>query len=293
MLVRLIHNSSDCTKSSKDHTWEIISAFSLKDSRIKSFHKENGGTSHSRNFGFSKTSDSSKYIFFLDHDDQLESTALLSLSTHLENNPEVGLVGCQYNDVDKDGTKLNSGNRSRWAPGFLFPHKLSDKEIETPFVTFFCATGQGPFALFRKSAYLKTKGWEISFWPHEDTDIFCQMALLSKVHFLPQRLYLKRIHPEQGMNNWMRVQNAYSAFRNKWDNSKSDNIQEAKILNKAKRYYYSIHKPFRELKGVKVTIIKIIRKPNLHDIKWLLRLIKEVFIGFIVSPFKSYNSYQK
>ena len=142
---------------SKDQTGEIISAYSLMDSRIKSFHKENGGTSHSRNFGFSKTADSSKYIFFLDHDDQLESKALLTLCTYLENNPEVGLVGCQYSDVDKDGIKLNSGKRSRWAPGFIFPHKLSDKEIETPFVTFFLRHWTGSFCSFSKICIYKNR----------------------------------------------------------------------------------------------------------------------------------------
>jgi glycosyltransferase involved in cell wall biosynthesis len=277
---------------SLDQTWQIISEFCLNDTRIKSYHKENGGTSHSRNFGFSKTAPSSKYIFFLDHDDQLETSALEILSTYLDNHPDVGLLGCQYYDIDKNGVRLNTGRRSRWVPGFIIPRELSDKEIETPFVTFFCATGQGPFALFRKSVFMETDGWETKFWPHEDTDIFCQMALLSLVHFLPNQLYLKRTHPNQGMNNWLRVQDAYSAFRNKWDNTKSTKPGQAVLLNKAKRYYYSIHKPFRELKGAKVTLIKIIRKPNWHDLKWLSMLIKSAMAGFILSPFKSYQSYR-
>jgi hypothetical protein len=93
---------------------------------------------------------------------------------------------------------------------------MRDDEIETPFAVFFCGTGQGPFAMYRRSVYEQTTGWETAFWPHEDTDMFCQMPLQSKVHFLPDRLYLKRVHRAQGMYG-ARVQEAYGKFREKWD----------------------------------------------------------------------------
>lgn len=144
---------------------------------------------------------------------------------------DVGLLVCQFQDISADGSKLGIGKKSRWAPGKIFPRKLGDGEVETPFVTFFCATGQGPFALYRRSVYVQTDGWDTTFWPHEDTDMFCQMALLSKVHFLPEPLYLKRVHPAQGMSDGARVQRSYTAFRAKWDTRQPKNAHEAALLS--------------------------------------------------------------
>ncbi len=44
------------------------------DSRIKVFHKENGGPSEARDFGVEKTNPNSKYLIFVDSDDLLDAT---------------------------------------------------------------------------------------------------------------------------------------------------------------------------------------------------------------------------
>src|SRR6266849_5898218 len=163
---------------SQDRTWEVIQQHMEMDERIRGFRKSNEGPAKTRNYGAAKSCPSSRYLFFLDDDDQLEPQALGRLSSYLDQHPEVGLVGCQLRDIDTAGRRLETGRRSRWAPGRLFPHQMRDDEIETPFVVFFCATGQGPFAMYRKSVYQQTEGWDPAFWPHEDTDMFCQMALL-------------------------------------------------------------------------------------------------------------------
>jgi hypothetical protein len=99
------------------------------------------------------------------------------MSNYLDTYPDVGLLTCQIQEIDEKGTACSSARRCRWVPARLFPRQLSDDERETPFITFFCGTGQGPFALFRKSVFLRTTGFEEIFSAHEDTDIFCQMAL--------------------------------------------------------------------------------------------------------------------
>ncbi len=178
---------------SSDKTGEIIQRYSSSDQRIKGFRQDNAGTCRARNLGASNANAESVYLLFLDHDDQLEKQALRVMSTYLNGHPEVCLVGCQFQDIDEQGQKVGTAKRSRWVPGLLFPRQLTDAEYVTS-VTFFCASGQGPFAMHRKSTFSKTTGWETSFWPHEDADMFCQMALLGKVHYLPDRLYLKMVH---------------------------------------------------------------------------------------------------
>ena len=256
---------------SPDATWEVIESCARQDSRILGYRKPNEGTTRARNYGVMQISATARYLFFLDHDDQLEPWALSRLVNYLEANPEVGLVACQRQDIDQAGNRLDTGHIDRWAPGRIFPHRMRDAEIETPFATFFCATGQGPNAMYRRSVYSRTEGWETAFWPHEDTDMFCQMALLAKVHYLTERLYLKRIHPAQGMNSG-RVQDAYKGFRAKWDNRVPRNAEEGVVLAQAKKYYYSLHRPCRNLKVSLKALRAFLRQPSWAAWRWFVHL---------------------
>src|ERR1022692_4104695 len=79
--------------------------------------------------------------------------------------------------------------------------------------------------------------------------MFCQMALLSKVHFLPDRLYLKRAHPEQLVKKSGLIEAGYTKFRQKWDNFTPRTEEEATALENANHYYYSLHRPCRDLRS--------------------------------------------
>ena len=57
------------------------------DKRIKIFHKENEGLAATRDFGASKSSESCKYLMFLDDDDLIEPTFLECAYWTLETNP--------------------------------------------------------------------------------------------------------------------------------------------------------------------------------------------------------------
>lgn len=59
---------------STDKSGKICDKWSLKDSRIKSYHKENGGLADARNYGVAKAN--GDYIEFLDSDDFIEETTV-------------------------------------------------------------------------------------------------------------------------------------------------------------------------------------------------------------------------
>lgn len=62
------------------------------DSRIKVYHKENGGPSDTRDFGIKKASKNTKYIFFLDCDDIMENTMLEVLYWTLETHKDASFA---------------------------------------------------------------------------------------------------------------------------------------------------------------------------------------------------------
>jgi glycosyltransferase involved in cell wall biosynthesis len=266
---------------STDETPEIIRCYSAMDRRIKGVTQRNGGRSKACNFGVANMSSQSKYIFFLDSDDLFAPKALQVMSSYLDAHTDVGLVTCQIQEIDEKGTPGSSVLRSRWVPGRLFPRQLSEDERETPFITFFCETGQGPYALFRRSVFLLTTGFEeaLSFTSHQDTDIFCQMALAAKIHHVAARLYLKRKHAAQVTNNYARMRKGCALFRKKWDDFRPRNIEEERVLRDAKRYYYRIHAPLRNLKVACKAFMEFLRTRKPSRFSWGLRLVADAVLG--------------
>ena len=62
------------------------------DSRIRVFHKENGGPSMARDFGIAKANKDTKYVYFLDCDDQIDSTMLECLYWTLETHEDASFA---------------------------------------------------------------------------------------------------------------------------------------------------------------------------------------------------------
>ena len=86
---------------SKDKSGEICDEYAARDSRIRVFHKENGGPSAARNFGLNQAK--GQYVIFQDADDYLlDNGSYLKLITYaIQNNLDI--LRFDYSIVDKDG----------------------------------------------------------------------------------------------------------------------------------------------------------------------------------------------
>ena len=67
---------------SPDGCGAICDAYAVKDSRVRVFHKENGGVSSARNFGIESAI--GEWIIFIDSDDYLQPCFLSKLTTLLD-----------------------------------------------------------------------------------------------------------------------------------------------------------------------------------------------------------------
>jgi glycosyltransferase involved in cell wall biosynthesis len=261
------------------------------DGRFRIERKANEGPSAARNHGYKFISAESRYIAFLDGDDWIEKNFLEVLGNYLDAHPGAGLVTCLYSKVDGEGALIGSSPSNRCVPNALgFPRRMSPEEIKTPFVTFFAITGQGPFALFRRSVLERTTLYEPSFHNHEDCDIFCQMALLAEVHALSDVLYAKRFHASnltgEGNPNPLAL-SCYDAFRGKWDRVVLADEEKQRQLEEARHYYYSRHLPCRHL-VVFVRCIKELRyKRTGSHLRWMGVLFSEAMRGFFLGRKKS------
>ncbi|MBR4996068.1 MAG: glycosyltransferase family 2 protein [Alistipes sp.] len=89
---------------SKDSSGVICDEYAAKDSRVRVFHKENGGVSSARNLGLNNAK--GEYLIVIDADDYwCRIDALEQLyNVAVENN--VDIVRGEYKAVDKNGTDL-------------------------------------------------------------------------------------------------------------------------------------------------------------------------------------------
>lgn len=269
-----VHTGWTCLivdNGSTDDTVVRSLALIAGDSRFRLIRKANEGPSAGRNQGMREIDDGIAFVHFLDGDDVLHPHFLLQLAGYLRQRPEVGLVGCQFDVIDAQGASLGPGQRSRYAPArWGWPRALRDEDAHTPFETFFAATGQGPFALFRASVWRRTTGYEVEFWSHEDSDIFCQMAMLAPVHYLPARLYLKRVH---GHNLTASPRADYSKFRNKWDRLRLSDPKQDQRLERALRYYYGRHAPLRHFKIAAKAAREFAQGQGWASLRWSLQCL--------------------
>lgn len=92
---------------SKDKSGEICEKYVAGDSRIRVFHKENGGLSSARNFGLNRAN--GKYVMFIDSDDFfLENNAFSRLVRYADER-ELDILRFDYTAVNDRGDILYSG----------------------------------------------------------------------------------------------------------------------------------------------------------------------------------------
>ena len=82
---------------SPDRSGEICDEYALKDSRIRVFHKENGGVSSARNMGLDNAK--GEWITFCDSDDYYVDKTLASYYNIITNNSDVDIIKSGFNMV--------------------------------------------------------------------------------------------------------------------------------------------------------------------------------------------------
>lgn len=88
---------------STDNSGTICDQIASNDTRIKVFHKENGGLSDARNFGIDKAC--GKWITFIDSDDSIMNDTIETLY-QLAVNTSADIAVCQYLLIDENGNEI-------------------------------------------------------------------------------------------------------------------------------------------------------------------------------------------
>ena len=92
---------------SKDSSGDICDEYSQKDSRIKVFHKTNGGVSSARNHGLEHAN--GEWIAFIDADDWVDDDYLEKSIVCSKN---VDMVTCNHKDENGNSSEIDNVNRT-------------------------------------------------------------------------------------------------------------------------------------------------------------------------------------
>ena len=87
---------------STDGSGKICDAYAEKDSRIRVFHKKNGGVSSARNMGLDNAK--GEWVFFVDSDDELMPDGLKTMAGMACDGADMVMAG--YETFDEEGNKL-------------------------------------------------------------------------------------------------------------------------------------------------------------------------------------------
>ena len=162
---------------SKDKSGEICDDYAKKDNRVKVFHKENGGVSHTRQYGIEKAL--GEYTIHADPDDYVESTYLEDLYKEAENT-DADMVICDFDNQERLATTYMKQEPTSLQPDSVL-HDLFAGRI----------WGAMWNKLIKKSCY---DNYNIKFpenvnlW--EDLFVCCSILKQNiKVAYLPKALY--------------------------------------------------------------------------------------------------------
>lgn len=112
---------------STDSSAEICNKLEKVDSRIKVYHKENGGLGSARNYGYKYAK--GEYILFLDSDDYIELNTIENMMEY----SEYDIVCCGFDRVDEETKKVYSQEMIKMPFDEL---EITDKTImETAFLS--------------------------------------------------------------------------------------------------------------------------------------------------------------
>ena len=163
---------------STDNIKQIICE--IKDSRIKYFHKDNGGASSARNLGLKNAH--GQFICFLDSDDLWSDNFLSTMTGCLLKNPQYGAAYCMRTLLFEDGS-----TKSSYQKEFFFSGQVTAQLFQKTFI-------QTSTICLRKEV-LEGIFFDESLTNGEDVDVWLKVSARTKFLFVPdvQIIYRQRM----------------------------------------------------------------------------------------------------
>jgi glycosyltransferase involved in cell wall biosynthesis len=269
---------------STDNSAQVVSSYTKVEPRLQLIRQVNGGMANARNNGFKASSLDSKYLLFLDADDCLEPQMLEVMVKYLDEHPHVGLAYCDHWNIDADDQVFDRIYVSRMVPSPFGIRALPYDIAETPVEAIVSGLGAGMDgrAVLRRCIYEKTMGWDEELRRGGIAiDLFAHMALLSDVHFIPQRLHKYRLHSPNQSHRTVNYEEQSQKILAKWKEGTFLTEKQKPKVSQILWFYQRRLVPFVEM----MTGNELIRSGKIGaGLRLYLGAAKKYFMSFFTFP---------
>lgn len=212
---------------STDHSEKIIVYFQNRfPDKIKSFNKENGGLSDTRNFGLDRAT--GDYIGFVDSDDFV-SPKMFSEMYSLAEKHQAQMVICNLQKVDENG---NITQKLTQIPHLLEVIQLKDNFSVFADLSYFACNKLFTKELFEELRFKKDMHFE-------DIELIPKLLLKCKIlaqtqnyhyQYLERTNSISKTHTAKGLDILKAIKNVDIAFKNSEFSSHEKELKGFKIL---------------------------------------------------------------
>jgi glycosyltransferase involved in cell wall biosynthesis len=165
---------------STDGSFTILKKFP----EIQIISQGNGGQSAARNAGVAHSQGA--FIAFIDQDDKWYPQKLTRQVQLLEQNPQIGLVYGDLDEIDEHGKLITKGMIATF--GLKHPKRsINDCLSRDLFIV-------PSSVVLRKSLFEKAGGFDERLSGYEDDDLFLRLFPLTHFHFMPESVTQWRIY---------------------------------------------------------------------------------------------------
>lgn len=165
---------------SKDNSLNIITKYADSDSRIKVIARENRGFAFSLNEMIAASK--GKYIARMDQDDIALTHRFELQIQHLENHPEVAVLGGGCHMIDHKGRYLTT-----------FIHPETNAEIQSKLIVGHTAISH-PCAMIRRQILIDNGGYDLDYGLVEELDLWLRLGEQAELGNLREPILQYRLH---------------------------------------------------------------------------------------------------
>jgi glycosyltransferase involved in cell wall biosynthesis len=208
---------------STDATQRICESYEAQDSRIVLIRNEkNVGLTRSLNQALHISR--GKCIARMDADDISHRRRFEVQIQYLENNPEVGLLGTFYQELDDDGNIHEEVIRFPTQPMIIKWHLAYENPVPHPPI------------MVRRNILQKVGGYDEEWLTSQDYDLFTRLSQVTKLKNLPDILFYWRVHDKSisSQKNTEQRQNALQISQRFLSNLLGERIS----MSQVKRLWY-------------------------------------------------------
>lgn len=185
---------------STDSTPDILRRFASRDKRVKIISQDDLGLPAALNIGIRASR--GRYVARLDADDSMNADRLALQVRHLDEHPEVGMVGSAAEIADEAGDAHCR---------YVMP--TEDSELRRALIRF------NPFfhssVMFRRQVVEQVGGYDETCKAYEDYDLWIRVAHVCQVANLPHVLVSHRRH-DSTMSNELKRSQLRGHLRTQW-----------------------------------------------------------------------------